>query len=453
MVDILLDAGHGGKDPGAVGTKGTREKDVNLKLSKLIGELLKNRGISVEYTRTTDILLGEDIQADLKERVRLANEVIKPKYFVSIHNNSFTKDSKGAETYIVGTGGQAEKLAKSIHSNLIAATGLYDRGVKTANFYVLKCTNMPAVLVEVAFLSNPDEEKLLNNDVFLAKAAMGIAKGIVEFLGINWGIQADIKDAAWAWAIAEGIAKAEDKYRAVTFDDLVTALYKMANRTTTAAKQTYTKKIIDGTLVIEIDPMALRCKDMVLKSGKELIKEYRNFTNANFFLWEGGKIKKTIGWLVSEGKILNSRYEHKEYGWKGNPKGTLLVRKDGKVEVGWKWDSDIEKIQNDIWFCVQGFNLFPLGMTLRDGMKREGWDYNSVGYKTNRISIGYNKYNSKIVICVEKDATAEQAVITMAKFGCEGSAICLDSGLSCNAVVDGEEFITTDRQLANIIYW
>ncbi len=261
----------------------------------------------------------------------------------------------------------------------------------------------------------------------------------------------DDTDAAWEWAINTGLFKNEDKYRAVVVEDIARALYRLHGKKEN--KTSYTKRIVDGILVVEIEPMLLRCKDMVLKSGKELIKEYRNFTNANFFLWEGGKIKKTIGWLVSEGKILNSRYEHKEYGWKGNPKGTLLVRKDGTVEVGWKWDSDIEKVEKDIWFMVQGFNLYPPKMTIQDGLVKEGWTYDSVGYRTNRIAIGYNSTTKRVIITVEKNSNAEQAIITTAKMGCEGSAICLDSGLSCNAVVDGEEFITTDRQLANIIYW
>lgn len=450
-INVLLDPGHGGKDTGAVGQNGTREKDINLKLAKMVGELLTDRGIDVAYTRTADILLGDDIQSDLKERVRLANEVHKPQYFVSIHNNSYTKDSKGTETYIVSTGGQAEKLAKSIHSNLISATGQYDRGVKTANFYVLKYTNMPAVLIEVAFLSNPNEEKLLNNDVFLTKAATGIAKGVAEFLGVAWEKPKDIKDIAWEWAIKEGLAKEADRYRAVTFDDVITALYRIANKT--IAKPKHTKSIIDGVLVVEIEPMALRCKDMVLKSGKELAKEYKNFVNGNFFLWENGKIKKSIGWLVSEGKILASRYEHIEHGWAGNPKGTFIVSRDDTVSTGWRWDSDMQKIEHDIWFCVQGFNLFPPTLTLKEGLQKEGWNYDEVARKTNRIAIGYNQIKNKAVVVVKKDCDAQEMQSIVIDLGCKNNAICLDSGGSCNAVVDGEAFVTTDRQLANIIYW
>ena len=255
----------------------------------------------------------------------------------------------------------------------------------------------------------------------------------------------------WQWAVEKGIVSGNPQAGA-TLGDVATMIYKAMGGATIPVPG-YTKRIMDSVLVVEIDPMLLRCRDMVLKSGKELAKEYKNFTNANFYLWEGGKIKKTIGWLVSEGEILASRYEHKEYGWAGNPKGTLVVYRDGKVEVGWKWDSDIEKVEKDVWFMVQGFNLYPPKMTIRDGLAKEGWTYDSVAYRTNRLAIGYNPATKKVVITVEKNSNAEQAIITTAKFGCEGNAICLDSGLSCNAVVDGEEFITTDRQLANIIYW
>ena len=110
-------------------------------------------------------------------------------------------------------------------------------------------------------------------------------------------------------------------------------------------------------------------------------------------------------------------------------------------------------MQDNIWFCVQGFNLFPLSYNLRDGMATEGWDYTTVGYKTNRVSIGYNSTKCAAIICVQKNSNADDAQKAMIKYGCKNNAICLDSGLSCNAVVDGEPFTLTDRQLANIIYW
>lgn len=451
MVDILLDPGHGSQDPGAIGQNGTKEKDINLKISLKVGKLLNERDVSIAYTRTTDILLGTNVNLDLKERVRLANEVYKPKYFVSIHNNAHSSPSaKGTETYIVGTGGNAEKLAQKVHPSLIKSTGLYDRGIKTANFYVLKYTDMPAILIECAFLSNPDEEKLLNDDNFLNKIAEGIAKGICEFLGKKWEMEMPVSDA-WKWALNLGIVKQENKTKEV--ENAVNILYELNNPKVTIPKHESKYDYIGTTHVIEIDPMALKCKDMVLKSGNQLANEYQNFVNANFFLWENGKPKKTVGWLVSEGKILAKRYEDLDYGWKGNPKGTLIVYKDGKVEIGWKWDSELRAVENDIWFCVQGFNLFPPNMTVKKGIAKEGFDYSTTGYTTTRLSIGYNPITKKIVIAVRPDSDAERAQLTMKNLSCEGNAICLDSGLSVNMVYNGKKLTTTDRQLASIIYW
>ena len=419
-----------------------------MKIAKKLGNLLTQQGITVAYTRTTDVALGNTENKDLQERVRLSNEVYKPKYFISIHNNAHDdKSIRGTETFITGRGGEAEPLAEAINEYLVKETGLPSRGVKVKSFYVLKNTDAPAVLVEVAFLSNLEDEKLLNDDAFLDKASTGIAKGIVKYLGKQWKNVNTNSDEAWSWAIDKGIfMPITDKSESIEAIELAKALYKLFG---------VSAKTIDGdTLLVEIDPMVLKCKNMVLKTGKEIIKQYSNFINANFFLWDNnGKIKKTIGWMVSEGKILCSRYEHKEFSWSGNPKGTFLIRKNGSIEVGWKWDRDLENIQDNIWFCVQGFNLFPLSYNLRDGMATEGWSYDSVGYKTNRVSIGYNSTKCAAIICVQKNSNAEEAQKAMVKYGCKNNAICLDSGLSCNAAVDGEPFILTNRQLANIIYW
>ena len=330
-----------------------------------VGRLLTDRNISVAYTRTTDILLGNDINADLRERVRLSNRVVKPKFFISIHNNSFTPDAKGTETYVVGFGGNAEKMAKNIHTSVINTTGLYNRGIKTANFYVLKYTDCPACLLEIAFLSNENESKLLADDKFLDKAAEGIAKGICTQLGKEWKLVTMVTNS-WQWAIDKGIV--EDKNKTKEVEAAVKLLYELKHSTIPTPIPTPTPtppilipkkniyEYIGTTHVIRVNPMSLKCKDMVLKSGHQLIKEYLNFINANLFLHKNGIPTKTIGWMISEGKVLFDRHEYLT--WKGNPKGTLIIYKNGKVEVGWKWDSDIVKVLDDIWFCVQGFNLF-----------------------------------------------------------------------------------------------
>jgi exopolysaccharide biosynthesis protein len=181
---------------------------------------------------------------------------------------------------------------------------------------------------------------------------------------------------------------------------------------------------------------------LVKQSGRSLAGKVRNFVNGNFFDYN---TLKPIGWLISEGKILSERHEYKI--WKGNPKGTLIVYKDGSVEVGLKLDSEIAPIVKDIWFCCQGFNLFPLDI------KKEGFDPDEVGYSTKRLSIGYRKDDNKIIIAARPYSNAQRAVKTMKSLGCEASAICLDSGGSLNMVYDGKGKILTNRVLASIIYW
>lgn len=177
---IMIDAGHGGQDPGAVGPRGTKEKDITLKLAKLVGDFLTQAGIKVEYTRFTDVYIS------LTERAIMANKA-RADYFVSIHINSAESiTASGTETFALAPGGEGEKLAKAINDSLVNHINLPNRGVKFAKFDVLKLTNMSAALTEVCFISNHADEERLKDEGFLNKAALGIAKGIVSFLGINW---------------------------------------------------------------------------------------------------------------------------------------------------------------------------------------------------------------------------------------------------------------------------
>lgn len=180
MLDLMIDAGHGGKDPGAVGPTVLQEKDITLKLAPKVGNLLTAQGVKIGYTRTTDVFV------ELDDRAAMANNA-EARYFLSIHINSAGSAAvTGTETFAYAAGAQGEKLAKAIQSNLVANIKLPDRGVKFANFAVLRETNMPAALTEVCFICNPTEEALLKDDAFLDKAALGIAKGVVSFLGLAW---------------------------------------------------------------------------------------------------------------------------------------------------------------------------------------------------------------------------------------------------------------------------
>lgn len=181
MLDLTIDVGHGGVDPGAIGPTGLKEKDITLKLALKVGKILNDKGVKLNYTRKEDKTLS------LNQRSVIANNS-NSRYFLSIHINAAANESaNGTETFAFSKGTEGEKLATSVNNNLVKVIGLINRGVKFNNFAVLRETKMPAALVEVCFISNPKEEAMLKDERFLDKAAEGIARGVIEFLGLKWG--------------------------------------------------------------------------------------------------------------------------------------------------------------------------------------------------------------------------------------------------------------------------
>lgn len=183
---ICLDPGHGGSDPGAVGPNGIREKDVALKVALKVGNILKQRGINVVYTRTTDKRLGPTELTDLQKRCEISNGA-NAKYTISIHCNSFDVPSaNGIETfYYKGGSREGQRLAEAIQRHLIEDIGLTNRGTKDgSDLYVINHTNSASVLTELGFISNPREENILNSDSYQNRYANAIAKGIFEALGM-----------------------------------------------------------------------------------------------------------------------------------------------------------------------------------------------------------------------------------------------------------------------------
>lgn len=175
---VVLDAGHGAKDSGAVGVTGKYEKNFNLAVVLKAAELLKNENnIDVVLTRSDDTFL------ELKDRAGMANN-LKADLFISVHANSSTSSSAtGSETYYQRDASKA--LANVMHKYLVQATGLTDRGVRYGNFHVIRETTMPAVLLEVGYLSNKGDESLLFSEALQNKVAAGIVSGIKEYLGLK----------------------------------------------------------------------------------------------------------------------------------------------------------------------------------------------------------------------------------------------------------------------------
>lgn len=186
---ITIDAGHGGNDSGAIGPTGVTEKSVTLRVALALQKLLTSEGATVYMTRTTDTEVSpkganaSDIE-ELQARCDVANQH-NSDIFVSIHMDSFTNGAaKGTTGYYYALGSKRSRdLADKIRSGVIDQIGTSSRGTQSCNFYVVKHTDMPATLVEVAFISNPSEEKLLSSEEGAAKAAQGIADGIADFFG------------------------------------------------------------------------------------------------------------------------------------------------------------------------------------------------------------------------------------------------------------------------------
>ena len=213
---VVIDPGHGGRDPGAIGLRGIREKDVNLAVAKRLSRVLRRRGFKVVMTREKDRTL------DLEERTALA-ESAGGDLFVSIHANaSPRRDTRGIEIYYLDenddrhnlevaarengiaedkvdqlqqalaqlrvseASDHSQRLAETVHDVVVPTLArrygdLPDLGVKTGPFYVLFLSSMPAILVETGFLTNREDARLLRSDGFLDALAEQIAAGLVEY--------------------------------------------------------------------------------------------------------------------------------------------------------------------------------------------------------------------------------------------------------------------------------
>gem|GEM_PF-253353 len=181
---IAIDPGHGGYDSGAVGTNGTKEKDITLAVALKLGDILVKNGVDVVFTRTSDnVPWPNNKNTELQMRCDIANEA-KVDYFVSIHTNSIdgSPGTSGTETFYDRDSTNGIPLATNIQEELVSALNSKDRGIKGSGLYVVKYTDAPAVLVELEFLSNPDKEKLMNDSDYQQKYAEAIASGILKTL-------------------------------------------------------------------------------------------------------------------------------------------------------------------------------------------------------------------------------------------------------------------------------
>jgi len=178
---VVIDPGHGGKDPGAIGVGGVKEKDITISIAQMV--FLK----SLSYTSLRVILTRRgDTYTYPTDRVIAANKLGADLY-VSIHANAYSSPRvSGVETLVhetQGTNSPSYHLAEDIQRHVIAATGAHDRGIKWAPLFIRRA-HMPAALVEVGFVTNPYEARLLQSISYQSKIADGILAGILDYLKI-----------------------------------------------------------------------------------------------------------------------------------------------------------------------------------------------------------------------------------------------------------------------------
>lgn len=188
---VVLDAGHGSPDGGAVGANGTQEKDINLDIVLKLQEILENRGFEIILTRSGDSgvfdssakTIHEKKISDMNNRRDIINSG-KADLFVSIHMNAFgNKNAEGLHIFYSRNHPEAEPLANLMQEKISDITGAKTHEVKIASdtLYLMKNPMPPAILAECGFITNPEEEKRLNDEEYRAKIAFAIADAISEY--------------------------------------------------------------------------------------------------------------------------------------------------------------------------------------------------------------------------------------------------------------------------------
>ena len=189
---IIIDAGHGGEDCGAIGVNGTYEKDLNLSIAKELGSLLSENGFAVVYTRTEDALLYTEEEniygirkiSDLKNRCKIGAEY-QNALFVSIHMNSYrSPECTGAQVYYSEKNGDSYKIATAVQSSIKSHLQNDNKRVikPGKSIYLLENLDNPAILIECGFLTNPSECEKLNEKEYQKELSFSIFCGIIEYV-------------------------------------------------------------------------------------------------------------------------------------------------------------------------------------------------------------------------------------------------------------------------------
>ena len=186
---IIIDAGHGGIDPGCEGTlEGSNERELNLQYAKTLKRYFETYGFNVVMTRTTtDGLYSSFAQNKKKDDMQKRKEIIDKAdadLILSIHMNAFPQTSvRGAQVYYNPESEVSTNLARSIQETFVSDLPQAKKNPGIGDYYILNCSNTPAVIIECGFLSNPEEEKLLLSQDYQEKICYSILCGVIKYFG------------------------------------------------------------------------------------------------------------------------------------------------------------------------------------------------------------------------------------------------------------------------------
>ncbi len=192
---VLIDAGHGGRDGGVTGVQtGEKESDVNLKIAFALKSVLEDAGFKVTMTRTTQYgLTNGGGKWSKKEDMKLRKKIIQennPSLVVSLHQNFYPTSSspRGAQVFYLKNNEQSKEFAVCAQvclNGLYAKDGAKDRVAMPSEYYILKCSSSPAIIVECGFMSNPKDDRLLNSENFRLELAKSIFSGITRYYSLR----------------------------------------------------------------------------------------------------------------------------------------------------------------------------------------------------------------------------------------------------------------------------
>lgn len=392
---IFIDAGHNDKlcDTGAT-ANGLKEQDITFAVSNILAEKFKNVDVDVKLSRPTkSTVLGTDLNSSLNERAELSNKW-GTDLFLSIHCNAFwLASANGTEVYAYSKKSSAYNLGEKIAKNISKQLGTYNRGIKTDNFAVLKKTSMPALLIELAFISNVNDAQKLKD-----------------------------RQEEFADAIFQEVCEH----------------YNLKPKKQTNLAQSYNYYVEGITHIVEVDPRNIWHIETQKQTNKT---PYNNFVNSLFFQPQKNGIMFPQGMAVNAGKILSNYATH------GKPVATLIVYGWNNVQL--KYITDITK-EKDVWFAVSGYGIYPEITAEKEGFVGK---FSDVTRATNRPIIGYRKKDNKIVIAVRENSNAERAKLTAKNLGLD-FAISLDGGGSTTLKVNGKYKLKGDgRKIFGGIIW